>query len=97
MPSPIGDEVVIVEADVEVIGENPFGGVKSGYITLQGGLLRISIGTKEHTTVIGRPHHYNASRNLHTLEGRDLGSIYFDSSFYIKYSSLECLGWMRES
>lgn len=33
MPSPIGDEVVIVEADVEVIGENPFGRVKSGYIT----------------------------------------------------------------
>ena len=36
MPSPIGNEVVIVEADVEVIGENPFGRVKSGYITLQG-------------------------------------------------------------
>ena len=98
LPSPIGDEVVIVEADVEVIGESPFGGVKSGYITLQGRLLRTLIGTKEHTTVIGRPHHYNASRNLHTLEGRDLGGIYLDdSSFYIKYSSLECLGCMRES
>jgi hypothetical protein len=98
MPSPIGDEVMIVEADVEVIGENPFGEVKPGYITLQGWLLRTLIGTKEHTTVIGQPHHCNASRNLHTLEGRDLGSIYFDdSSFYIKYSSLECLGWMRES
>ena len=94
MPSPIGDEVVIVEADVEVIGENPFGRVKSGYITLQGRLLRASVETKEHTTVTGRPHHYNASRNLHTPEGRDLGSIYFDdSSFYIKYSSLGCL-WL---
>ena len=94
MPSPIGNEVVIVEADVEVIGENPFGRVKSGYITLQGRLLRASVGTKEHTMAIGPPHHCNASRNLHTPEGRDLGSIYFDdSSFHIKYSSLECL-WL---
>jgi len=86
MPSPIGDEIVIVEADVEVIGENPFGRVKSGYITLQGRLLCASVGTKEHTTA--------ASRNLRTPEGRDLGGIYFDdSSFHIKYSSLECL-WL---
>lgn len=60
MQSPIGDEVVIVEADVEVIGENPFGRAKSGYITLQGRLLCASVGTKESTT----------SRNLHIPEGR---------------------------
>ena len=83
-----------MEADVEVIGENSFGRVKSWYITLRGRLLRASARTKQHTTVIKRPHHYNASRNLHTPEGRDLGSIYFDdSNFYIKYSSLECL-WL---
>ena len=94
MPSPIGDEVVIVEADVEVIGENPFGRAKSGYIALQGRLLRALIGTKGYTTATGRPHHYDASRNLHTPEGRDLGNIFFDdSSFHTKYSSLDCL-WL---
>jgi hypothetical protein len=41
MPSPIGDEVVIVEANIEVIGESPFGGVKSGYIILQGRLCAL--------------------------------------------------------
>ena len=53
MPSPIGNKVVIVEADIKVIGDNPFGKVKSRYITLQGRFLRASVGVKEYITVIG--------------------------------------------
>jgi hypothetical protein len=93
MPSPIGDEVVTMDADVEVIGENPFGKVRSGHITMQGRLLRASVGTVEPSSSIG-PHRRSSSWKLHTPNGHDLGSIVFDDrKFHTKYSTLECL-WL---
>jgi hypothetical protein len=93
MPSPTGPEFVIIDAGVEVIGENPFGRVKSGHITAQGRLLRASLGTVDPSLSVGS-HRHNNGWKLHAPNGHDLGSIVFDDrKFHTKHWSLECL-WL---
>lgn len=51
--STFGDEIVIIDAKVEVSGNNPFGRVQSGYITLQGHLFKSPTRTADSRLITG--------------------------------------------
>jgi hypothetical protein len=82
---------VIINADIEVIGENSFGKVKLGHIIMQNRLLRASVGIVDFSPSIGS-YRRSSGWKFHAPNGHDLGSIIFDNrKFYTKHLILKYL------
>jgi hypothetical protein len=90
IPLPFKEEIVILQASVEINRDNKFGIVKPGYIEMRGLLLPASLGSNPVPDRFGYILHDSSNRH------NELGRIVFDDcSFPTTYSNsiVECL-WL---